>query len=91
MKLVDQDLPQLLHSGPDNCLARDSAGTRAVGYELATHKFQLEIREGLLTIRAIKFHLFQGGYWEWKNLTAFEMKFIKVIIRCIVCNSRGQT
>lgn len=71
MKSVDRDLPQLLCSGPDNCLARDSAGTRAIWYELATHRFRLETRGGLLTIRVIKFHLFQGQHWEWKNLTAF--------------------
>lgn len=27
MKLVDQDLPWTLSSGPDNCLAREGAGT----------------------------------------------------------------
>lgn len=73
------------------CTLAQTTGTKAIGYELASHKFQVEIRGGLLTIRAIKFHLFQGGYWEWKDIPAFEMKFMKVIIQCIVRNSRGQT
>lgn len=55
------------------------------------HKFKLEIRGGLLTIRTIKFHLFQEKDLEWKNVTTFQIKFIKVIVRHIVCNSRGQT